>query len=177
MFEPLRDYEAIKGEKIYYRTSGGRYFKVVTDYSTGSNKEKLIVVPKGMSKAIAAFLSSNLWFWYYQIYSNNLDWKSDEMLSFPIPNIGFNDIEKANVLFARYTDDIETHANIREVSELSKYTMDKFREYKIGYSKKIIDEIDFIGPLYGLTKEEIEFIKNYEIEFRMADSPRIWQVG
>jgi hypothetical protein len=54
------------------------------------------------------------------------------MLSFPIPNIGFNDIEKANVLFARYTDDIETHANIREVSELSKYTMDKFREYKIG---------------------------------------------
>ena len=48
--------------------------------------------------------------------------------------------------------------------------MDSFKEYKIGYSKKIIDEIDdFIGPLYGLTKDEVEFIKNYEIEFRMAD--------
>ena len=48
--------------------------------------------------------------------------------------------------------------------------MDQFKEYKIGYSKKIIDEIDdFIGPLYGLTREEVDFIKNYEIEFRMAD--------
>ena len=42
--------------------------------------------------------------------------------------------------------------------------------YKIGKSKSIIDRIDdYIGPLYGLSTEEIEFIKNYEIEFRMND--------
>ena len=42
--------------------------------------------------------------------------------------------------------------------------------YKIGKSKSIIDRIDdYIGPLYGLSPEEIEFIKNYEIEFRMND--------
>ena len=168
--KPLRFYEAIKGEKVYYRTSGGRYFKVVTDYSTGSNKEKPIIVKNGMAKAIAACLSSNLGFWYYQIYSNNLDWKSDEILSFPIPDMEAHDKEKLSELFLRYTEDIEKHANIREVSKLSKYTMDKFREYKIGYSKSLIDEIDdFIGPIYGLTKEEVEFVKNYEFEFRMAD--------
>ena len=50
------------------------------------------------------------------------------------------------------------------------FVKDKFREYKIGYSKPLIDKIDdFIGPLYGLTKDEIEFIKNYELEYRMAD--------
>ena len=73
-------------------------------------------------------------------------------------------------IYHTYSRDIENHAQDRHVSENSKYTMQEFKEYQIGYSKKIIDEIDdFIGPLYGLTKEEIEFIKNYEIEFRMAD--------
>ena len=47
------------------------------------------------------------------------------------------------------------------------YTL--IKEYKIVRSKAIIDEIDdYIGPLYGLTQEEIDFIKNYELEFRMA---------
>lgn len=44
-----------------------------------------------------------------------------------------------------------------------------FNEYKFVHSKPIIDEIDdYIGSLYGLTQEEIDFIKNYELEFRMA---------
>lgn len=36
-------------------------------------------------------------------------------------------------------------------------------------SKAIIDEIDdYICPLYGLTKTETDFIKNYELEFRLS---------
>ena len=43
------------------------------------------------------------------------------------------------------------------------------KEYKIVRSKTIIDEIDdYICPLYGLTEEETDFIKNYELEFRLA---------
>ena len=72
--------------------------------------------------------------------------------------------------YKQYLKDIEANANTRGASGSSSYNVDSFKEYKIGYSKKIIDEIDdFIGPLYGLTNDEIEFIKNYEIEFRMAD--------
>lgn len=41
--------------------------------------------------------------------------------------------------------------------------------YNIVRSKAIIDEIDdYICPLYGLTQEETDFIKNYELEFRLA---------
>ena len=72
-------------------------------------------------------------------------------------------------LYKRYVTDIEKNVNTRNVSAESKYTMDVFNEYKIVRSKAIIDEIDdYIGPLYGLTQEEIDFIKNYELEFRMA---------
>jgi len=38
----------------------------------------------------------------------------------------------------------------------------------------LIDRInDLICPLYGLTSEETDFIKNYEIEFRLGAGRRI----
>jgi hypothetical protein len=48
--------------------------------------------------------------------------------------------------------------------------IDSFKEYKIRKSKHLIDKIDdIICPLYGLTPEETEFVKSYEIEFRVDE--------
>ena len=82
--DKLKLYERKLGSDIYYRTSGGRYFKVVTNYSTGSSKEKPLVLDEIYANALGGILSSNLSFWFYQIYSNNLDWKSDEIENTPI---------------------------------------------------------------------------------------------
>ncbi|MFH0947403.1 MAG: Eco57I restriction-modification methylase domain-containing protein [Elusimicrobiota bacterium] len=159
------------GKPIYYRTSGGRYFKVITNYSTGSTKEKPIFLCKSISNSIGAILSSNLFFWYYQIFSNNHDLKSYEIESFTIPYSKLCDkeiIEEIEKLYNEYLKDIESNANVRQTTRYA--NIDSFKEYKIGKSKKLIDRIDdMIGPLYGLTKEQIEFIKNYEIEFRLKE--------
>ena len=166
---PLKKYENKQGKPIYYRTTGGRYFKVVTNYPTGSTKEKPIHYRDSYADSIGCILSSNLSFWFYQIYSNNLDWKSYEIENFTIPNLGAENIAFLNKLYARYLNDIEANANNRTTSGESSYNVDSFKEYKIVRSKSIIDEIDdYICPLYGLTKEETDFIKNYELEFRMA---------
>lgn len=69
---PIKTLYDDKGEPIYYRTTGGRYFKVVTNYPTGSTKEKPLYFQKRISNAIGCILSSSLAFWFYQIYSNNL---------------------------------------------------------------------------------------------------------
>ena len=107
---------------------------------------------------------------YYQIYSNNLDWKYCEITSFPIPPLEEMALSKINSLYTDYLSDIERNANVRFNSGSSKYNVDSFKEYKIGKSKAMIDNIDdYICPLYGLTLKEIEFIKNYEIEFRLSD--------
>lgn len=165
----LKKYVVKDGTPIYYRTSGGRYFKVVTNYSTGSAKEKPIVLDEQYANALGCILSSSLSFWYYQIYSNNLDWKSCEIESTPIPPLSDDTIERLNKLYVKYLENIEKNANKRTTSEGSSYTVDTFKEYKIGKSKSIIDQIDeLICPLYGLTSEETEFIKNYEIEFRLS---------
>lgn len=161
-----------EGLPIYYRTTGGRYFKIVTNYSTGSNKEPQtpFLVQTEWRDSIACALSSNLAFWFYQIYSNNLDWKRYEIESFSFPKIDSDTKVKIEGVYKEYLEDVERNARVRQSSGRSRYKVESFKEYKIGKSKSIIDRIDdLIGPLYGLTKEEIEFVKNYEIEFRLSD--------
>lgn len=165
----LSSFYCSNGSPIYYRTTGGRYYKVVTNYSTGSTKENPLIFDTKIANIIGCVLSSNLSFWFYQIYSNNLDWKSYEIESFTLPKLSNEDIDILEKLYDKYLKDIEKNANVRLSTGNSKYLVDSFKEYKIVRSKPIIDEIDdYIGPLYGLTQEEIDFVKNYELEFRMA---------
>ncbi|WP_276989211.1 Eco57I restriction-modification methylase domain-containing protein [Capnocytophaga gingivalis] len=158
------------GSPIIYRYAGGRYFKVVTNYSNASSAERTIYFAnKKIADAVGCILSSNLSFWFYQIFSDNLNWKTYEIENFTIPQLSTENIEYLDGLYSRYLTDIETKANIRTTSGDSSYNVDSFKEYKIVRSKAIIDEIDdYICPLYGLTQEETDFIKNYELEFRLA---------
>lgn len=158
------------GYPIVYRFAGGRYFKVVTNYSNGSSAERCIYFSnKKLANSVGCILSSNLSFWFYQIFSDNLNWKNYEIENFTIPNLSNGNMDYLDELYDKYLKDIEINANIRESTGSSSYNVDSFKEYKIVRSKSIIDEIDdYIGPLYGLTQEEIDFIKNYELEFRMA---------
>jgi hypothetical protein len=156
------------GKPIFYRTTGGRYFKVITNYSTGSTKEKAVYFDKKTADILGAILSSNLYFWFYQIFSNNLDLKSYEIESFHIPleKMSEDTIKALETVYSLYLTDIEKYATVRNTKKYA--NINSFKEYKIGKSKHLIDRIDdILCPLYGLTKVETEFIKNYEIKFRV----------
>ncbi|MDR1478631.1 MAG: hypothetical protein LBJ00_06780 [Planctomycetaceae bacterium] len=123
-----------------------------------------------ISNIIGAILSSNLFWWYQQVYSNNLDLKSYEIESFPIPvkNLEPEVLRQIEKLYAKYLRDIQKNIIEHKTAEYVK--VDSYNEYKIRYSKPLIDLIDdTICPLYGLTQEEIEFIKNYELTFRVDE--------
>ena len=160
-----------KGNPIYYRMAGGRYFKVITNYSTTkAASEKVIYFDKKIANTIGAILSSNLYFWYYQIFSDNLNMKKYDIESFKIPidKLDNNKIKHLEKMYSQYLTDIEKNVIIHGNTNYKNIT--SFKEYKIRMSKNIIDEIDdFICPLYGLTEEEIDFIKNYEIKYRIDD--------
>ena len=165
----ISSYVVEEGKPIVYRFAGGRYFKVVTNYSTGSSAERVLMLDRKYADAIGCILSSNLSFWFYQIYSDNLNWKDCEITSVPVPNLTDEQIDDLNDLYSEYLEDIELKANVRQSSGSSTYHVSQFKEYKIVKSKSIIDRIDdYICPLYGLTNEERDFVKNYELEFRMA---------
>ena len=166
----IRDYLDAAGKKVFYRAAGGRYFNVVTNYPTHSSAEKSIKCRH--TDLIGLFMSSSYFYFYQQVYTDGLNLKRSEIDNFPLPKLDEICQETENhliLMYSYYLEDIERNAAIRQSSSTSTHNVTSFKEYKIVRSKAIIDEIDdYIGPLYGLTQEEIDYIKNYELEFRMA---------
>ena len=143
-------------QKVYYRNTGGRYYDLYTSYSTKSNKENSFNVEN--SKFIVALMSSTLFYWFRNSYSNHRDSYIYEFERFPIPNFTNQQIKTLEKLGCEYEKDIEKNHDYSN----------GVKTYKIRKSKHIIDKIDrLICPLYDLTEEETEFIIGYELEFRV----------
>ncbi len=154
------------GLPVYYRTSGGRYYNIITNFKTGSTKENCIYVRSEYRDTVGAILSSNLYYWFYHIYSNNLDLKSYELEIFPIPIKRFKpkQVKYLDNLYKEYLADLNKNSKVKKADYA---TIESYREYYARYSKHLIDKIDMaIQEPYGLTDEEINFIINYDIEFR-----------
>ncbi len=156
------------GAPIVYKFAGGRYFKLITTYTNNSSAERTIYVDKNKQSFIAAVLSSNLSFLIYQILSDNLNWKGTEIEATPIPVV--TEYYVIDRIYKHYVRSIENNANIRSSENSSNYNVSQFKEYKIGKSKKYIDEIDkVLARHYGFTDEELDFIINYDIKYRIGD--------
>ena len=124
------------------------------------------------TKIIAAILSTSLFWLYQQTYTNALDLKHFEIETFPLfalESLTPAQIEGIETLYDEYLSDIERNVSVRTSSEKSSYNVAQFKNYKLGRSKALIDKLDdAIGQFYGLTEAEIDFIKNFELEFRMS---------
>ena len=73
-------------------------------------------------------------------------------------------------------DDINKHSVMREYQ----YTTGKVRyqEFYMRKSKSIIDKIDtFLALHYGFTQEELDFIINYDIKYRMGNELEAYVEG
>ena len=166
--KPLMNYHSSDGKAIYYRTSGGRYFNVITNYPSGSTQEKPVFLSDNIANFAGSVLSSDLFYFYQQVYSDGLHIKSFEIDNFPIPEINKDLIIPIVKAYSVYLKDIEKNVIIHSTTSYS--NISEFKEYKINKSKHLIDKLDdLICPLYGLTAEETDYIKNYEIEYRLSD--------
>lgn len=166
--EPLEKFCNDSGKPIYYRTTGGRYFKIITNHSTGSTQETSILIDDKLCLSIGCILSSTLFWYFLQIYTDGLHIKDYEIKNFPIPKLTDNDIKCLKQIYEQYSEEIDKNAKIHEAKS---YNVATFKEYKISKSFDIIRQIDdIVCKLYRLTKEETNYIKNYEIEYRLRDT-------
>ena len=147
-------------ERIYYRDTGGGYYDLYTSYSTTqSTTQKSFEACD--SKALVALMSSTLFWWFRNAYSEGRHSYVYEFERFPIPKLSKQTLVNPDKLGKKLQADIEKKAN---------FTSTGTKEYRLRKSKHIIDEIDrLICPLYGLSDEEMEFIINYDIAFRTDD--------
>jgi len=163
--------------KIYYKNAGGRYWRLVKSFPTyyksdrGSttSTEKTMEVSSERVPMIVSLLSSSLFYWYWRVSSNCRHLTNRELDTFPVPNSLIDNHCDIDKYHKRFEDDLKRNKERTTTHSESKgdITQDF---YYVRYSKPIIDEIDSVlAKYYGFTDEELDFIINYDIKYRMGD--------
>ena len=163
--------------QVYYRTAGGLYWKVFTDFppafkvngksARSSTASSFGVETAEVAKPIIAILSSNLFWWWYTVASNCRHLTPYDLQNFPVPQSALEDPELAR-LGEAYLADLRRNSEMKVREQKSKGKTET-QTFKIQKSKPIIDEIDrVLAEHYGFTDEELDFIINYDIKYRMG---------
>jgi hypothetical protein len=166
------------GYRIYYRTTGGLYWKVFTDFPPAffvngqpghSSRETWQTVKEHHHvSALIAVLSSDFFWWWYTISTNLRDLNPYDIHNFPVPHTVVDDAE-IQQLAKRYLADINDKSS-RLVRQQRQTGRTETQSFKIQKSKPIIDQIDeVLARHYGFTDAELDFIINYDIKYRMSN--------
>ena len=162
---------------VYYRTTGGLYWKVFTDFipafkingrpGQSSRQTSFSVTRSEFIRPIIATLSSDLYWWWYTISSNLRDLNPFDLNNFHLPESVLED-KKLQELGGKYLLDLKDNSSflVRNQRQTGRTETQMF---KIQKSKPIIEEIDrLLAKHYGFTDEELDFIINYDIKYRMG---------
>jgi hypothetical protein len=117
------------------------------------------------SNVIACILNSSIYYWFFKNISNCRDYTSREIVPFPIGKINeINFSDLGNRLQHSYI------VNRAIKNRVYPSGLVYYEEYYPAKSKSIIDEIDkVLAKHYGFTEEELDYIINYDIKYRMGD--------
>ena len=165
---------------IYYRNAGGRYWRLIKSFpsyfksSKGvstTSTEKTIKVNSEHTLLLAALYSSNLFYWFWRVVSNCRHLTDREFLAFKIPTFIFNNDElkiQLSQLATKYEESLLV--NSKRLSTINKNSGATEQDvFTVNLSKPIIDKIDkVLAAHYGFTDEELDFIINYDIKYRMG---------
>ena len=119
---------------------------------------------------VAATLNSSLFYWWFVVLSNCRDLTLREVKSFPIGVDQMDEAMKQNLskLSTGLMQDLKRHAQRKETNYKTTGRV-IYDEFFPRHSKPIIDKIDrVLAKHYGFTDEELDFIINYDIKYRIG---------
>ena len=176
----LGHYLVNSSHKVYYRSDGGLYWKVFTDFAPAfkvngilgsSTRERTISFSSNsMVLSCIAALSSDIFWWWYTVTSNCRHLNPYDLFHFPIPKTVFEKNTALISLAQDYLDDIQTKSTmlVRNQKQTGKTETQSF---KIQKSKLIIEKLNVsLGMHYGFNHEDLDFISNYDIKYRMGEA-------
>ncbi len=115
-------------------------------------------------KEIMAILNSNTFFWFWEIISDCWHLTNRELTDFLINEDDLSVIQKKTLSYISEELEKDLEKNKSYVG-----TVQTDYEYYHKKSKKIIDKIDaLLAEHYGFTEEELDYIINYDIKYRMG---------
>ena len=147
------------------------YFWNERDGEQISSHVKPLYLTTELDAAVAvATLNSSLFYWWFVVLSNCRDLTLREIRNFPI---GIDQMDEAikqrlSALTEDLMQDLKRHAHRKETNYKTTGRV-VYDEFYPRHSKPIIDKIDqLLAEHYDLTDEELDFIINYDIKYRMG---------
>ncbi|EAQ26827.1 Eco57I restriction-modification methylase domain-containing protein [Roseovarius sp. 217] len=118
---------------------------------------------------LIGILSSGLFWWWYTISSNLRDLNPMDIQAFPVPQDAL-DSDRIKSASDKYLRELIENSTML-VRQQKSTGRTETQSFKIQKCKSTIDEIDrLLGPKYGLDDEEIDFIVNYDLKFRLGSN-------
>ena len=147
------------------------YFRNERDGEQISTQVKALnLATKQDASTMVAALNSSLFYWWFLLLSDCRHLNLREIESFPL---GLERMGKSTKQrLARLTDDLMESFRLHSQRKETRYqTTGKvvYDEFNQKPSKPIVDKIDrVLAEHYGFTDEELDFIINYDIKYRMG---------
>jgi hypothetical protein len=165
---------------IYYHNSPRYWIRAMTFVPYFWNKrdgeqvstqvKPLDIASELDADVVAATLNSSIFYWWFIVLSDCRHLNLREIEYFPL---GLEDMsENAKRELAELSDKLMTDLKLHSKRKEAYYKTTGqvvYDEFYPKYSKPIIDEIDrVLAEHYGFTEEELDFIINYDIKYRMG---------
>ena len=155
-----------KGGKSSEKSAGkAKNVKISQNNGKKSSKTKK---SKEKKEVGCATINSTLFLVWWLTHSSCYNLNSTELYSFNL-NVNATLQEKLVKLNQELTKDVQNKSK-RRVYVYKTTGRVEYDEFYMKLSKPIIDEIDkVLARHYGFTEEELDFIINYDIKYRMGD--------
>jgi hypothetical protein len=143
----------------------GRYWRKCIREKLSDNYQEFQVATR-LSPFVICLLNSQLSYWYWIVSSDCYRFTKTDALNLPVPQRAEDAV--FTELSQSLLDSYEQNSVIqRKVARNGAVTEEK--QFFPSRSKPLIDEIDrVLASHYGFTDEELDFIINYDIKYRMG---------
>lgn len=157
------------GSPMQYRTAGVRYWIIFLNggFGTESLSNKTCFFENdNVAKFYMASFNSNLFWWYYALNYDMFNLKDYMIFSFKLNYIKNSKLPQIAELLEEDLEQNKVHQEIN--SKTRGQVVTSYYQKKL--SKSIVDKIDReIAKYLFFNDEELDFIINYDIKYRMGD--------
>jgi hypothetical protein len=140
-----------------------QYFKSPTRSRSVHHFRDIYFADKKCGKFVGALLNSTLFFFWFVSVGNGRNITGTDVEQIPVGDVDVAALNGASKAFDKLMKDYDKNSFVREREDC------EFQEFKPSLSKPIIDEIDtMLAQHYDFTPEELDFIINYDIKYRLG---------
>lgn len=162
---------------FYYRNAGIAYYQIAINFAQqflingvgakSSTLKQITCANNKIADTLVCILNSNLFSWFYFCYSDCYHLTVSDINRFQF-------VVKENESYTDLCAELMESINENSILKLTNYKTKgqiKYQEFYPRKSKLIIDKIDkVLAKHYGFTDEELDYIINYDIKYRMGDA-------